>query len=70
MELTNKALDKISTDSNLRAKLMLVDGKSESTIARWVNVKSIQFTLPIYTSVIAEHTGLDIKDILTEPTLV
>jgi len=65
MTLTERAIEAIKTDSNLRAKLMLVPpGKSEFTINRWVEVNDEKLTMPKYTSVIKEHTGLTEEEIL------
>lgn len=64
MNISKKALQLIKGDSDLRAKLMLVDGKSESTIARWLRIKSNQLTMPSYTKVISDHTGLSVSEIL------
>lgn len=66
--LTATALEKIKTDSNLRAKLMLVEGKSEYTIKRWIeDSENDELTKPKYTAVIAAHTGLTLQEILTDP---
>lgn len=63
--LTEKALNEIRTDSNLRAKLMLVEGKSEYTIKRWIEEESNDtLTKPSYTAVIADHTKMNIDEIL------
>lgn len=64
--LSQKALLKIKNDSNLRAKIMLVEGKSEYTIKRWIeNPEKYDFlTMPKYTSVISEHTGLSLEEII------
>lgn len=68
MGLTKNALHKIGTDSNLRAKLMLVEGKSEYTIKRWLDDNNDNLTKPKYISVIKDHTGMQEVEILeTEP---
>lgn len=69
--LTDKALNEIRTDSNLRAKLMLVEGKSEYTIKRWIDPEeqNDSLTKPKYTSVIAAHTGLTEDQILKSETI-
>ena len=64
MPISNKALEAIRTDSGLRAKLMLVDGKSEYTIKRWLQENNDNLTMPKYTIVIADHTGMDESEIL------
>ena len=69
MGLTNEAIIAIKTDSDLRAKLMLVEGKSEYTIKRWITENNSDLTKPIYTSVIAAHTGLTEEQIL-QPTII
>lgn len=67
MALSIKALEEIRTDSNLRAKLMLVDGKSEYTVKRWIeDTENDELTKPKYTNVIAAHTGMTLQEILTE----
>ncbi|MBP7398202.1 MAG: hypothetical protein KA954_01355 [Chitinophagales bacterium] len=70
MPLTNKALEAIRTDSDLRAKLMLVDSKSEYTIKRWLEENSDNFTMPKYVIVISSHTGLSDSEILVQETSV
>ncbi len=64
--LTTKTVELIKTDSNLRARLMLVDSKSEYTIKRWIEANSPTnpLCLPVYTAVISEHTGFHLNDIL------
>lgn len=63
--LTKEALQKITTDSNLRAKLMLVEGKSEYTIKRWIqDPENDDLTKPKYTAVISEHTKMPLEEIL------
>ena len=70
MALTKEALDAIRNNSDLRAKLMLVDSKSEYTIKRWIEDNDSKLTMPMYTNVIAEHTGLVLEQILeTEKVL-
>lgn len=64
MPITNKALGAITSDSNLRAKMMLVDGKSEWTIRKWSLENDDNLTMPKYTRVIEEHTGLKLSEIL------
>lgn len=64
MSLTQIAIEKIKHDSDLRAKLMLVEGKSEYTLKRWINTNDDELTKPKYTNVISEHTSLDIDEIL------
>lgn len=70
MPLSEQALQAIKTDSDLRAKLMLVPckkngkGASEYTIKRWLDDNSDNLTKPKYTVVIAQHTGLALKEIL------
>ena len=64
MKITKEALDAIRNDSDLRAKLMLADSKSEYTIKRWIEENDEKLTMPKYTSVIAEHTGLSLEQIL------
>lgn len=64
MPLTQRALDSIKRDSDLRAKLMLVDGKSEYTIKRWITDNEDYLTMPKYSSVIADHTGMKESEIL------
>jgi len=70
--LTEKALQALQRDSNLRAKIMLVPykpngkGASEFTIRRWVITKDDILTMPKYTKVISEHTGLSLEEILTK----
>lgn len=66
MRVTKEALDAIRNDSDLRAKLMLADSKSEYTIKRWIEDNDEKLTMPKYTAVISEHTGMDIKQILEE----
>jgi hypothetical protein len=64
MALSEMALKAIRTDSNLRAKLMLVNSKSEYTIKRWIKNNSDYFTMPKYIKVIAQHTGMNQSEIL------
>jgi hypothetical protein len=64
MAITKTALDAIRNDSDLRAKLMLVDSKSEYTIKRWIEDNDSKLTMPMYTSVIAEHTKMKLTEIL------
>ena len=64
MALSEKALKSIRTDSNLRAKLMLVNSKSEYTIKRWITGNSDNLTMPKYINVIAQHTGMNESEIL------
>ena len=64
MALTEKALLEIKHDSNLRAKIMLVEGKSEYTIKRWVTNNNDELTKPKYTDIISSHTGLKLNDIV------
>lgn len=64
MALTKKALESIRTDSDLRAKLMLVDSKSEYTIKRWILENDDTLTMPKYTNVITQHTGMETSEIL------
>ena len=64
MALSEMALKAIRTDSNLRAKLMLVNSKSEYTIKRWITANSDSLTMPKYISVIAQHTGMNESEIL------
>ena len=64
MALSEKALKAIRTDSNLRAKLMLVNSKSEYTIKRWITGNSDYLTMPKYINVIAQHTGMNESEIL------
>lgn len=67
MPLKFLALKKIKSDSNLRAKLMLVDSKSEYTIKRWIeNPEDDNLTMPKYTSVISNHTGMKLNDIVED----
>jgi len=68
MALTKQALGAIRADSNLRAKLMLVEGKSEYTIKRWIEGDDDNLTKPKYTSVIAMHTGMKLNQILETET--
>ena len=64
MSLTPEALNAIKHDSDLRAKLMLVNGKSEYTIKRWIIDNDDELTKPKYTNVISEHTNLTLDQIL------
>lgn len=64
MAISEKAISQLRNDSNLRAKLMLVEGKSEYTIKRWLEDKSDYLTMPKYSSVIIEHTGLSYKEVV------
>jgi hypothetical protein len=64
MAINKTALDEIRNDSDLRAKLMLVDSKSEYTIKRWIEDNDSKLTMPMYTSVIAEHTKMKLTEIL------
>ncbi len=70
MGIQKIALDKIKSDSDLRAKMMLVPfkasgkGASEYTIKRWIEANDDNLTKPKYTAVIMEHTGLTIDQIL------
>lgn len=66
MGITDKALAIIKTDSNLRAKLMLVEGRSEYTIKRWIEHPDQydDLTKPKYVFVIQKHTGLKEKQIV------
>lgn len=64
MALTPKAIKAIKHDSNLRAKIMLVDGKSEYTIKRWITDSNDELTKPKYTDIISLHTGLKLEDII------
>lgn len=68
MALTELALTKIRHDSDLRAKIMLVDSKSEYTVKRWIEGNDDELTKPKYTTVIAEHTGLELDQILEPQT--
>ena len=70
MALTEKALDRIKTDSNLRAKLMLVEGKSEYTIKRWIEnpEQYDDLTKPKYTAEIKAHTGWSDEEIMEKET--
>lgn len=64
MELSKIAIQSIKRDSDLRAKLMLVDGKSEYTIKRWIEENDAKLTMPIYTAVIMAHANLKLNEIL------
>lgn len=69
MGISEKALKAIKSDSDLRAKMMLVPGKngrgkSEYTIKRWIEENAEQLTMPKYVQVISEHTGLTEDQIL------
>ena len=64
MKLSETALDAIRNDSDLRAKLMLADSKSEYTIKRWIEDNDAKLTMPIYTSVIMGHTKMRLNEIL------
>jgi len=66
MPISKTAIEAIKRDSDLRAKLMLVDSKSEYTIKRWIEENDDKLTMPKYTGVIAAHTGLTEEEILTE----
>jgi len=68
MSLSTQALEIIKHDSNLRAKLMLVEGKSEYTIKRWIESNDDELTKPKYTSIISDHTGLELAEILDQQT--
>lgn len=58
MPITTEALEAIKRNSDLRAKLMLVEGKSEYTIKRWIIENNDNLTMAKYVDVISEHTGL------------
>ena len=64
MSLSQKPLEKIRHDSDLRAKLMLVESKSEYTIKRWIIDNDDELTKPKYTGVISDHTGMELGEIL------
>lgn len=64
MPVSNKAIDAIRSDSDLRARLMLVDSKSEWTIRKWAIDNDDNLTMPKYTSVIEKYTGLKLSEIL------
>lgn len=64
MSLSQIALEAIQHDSDLRAKLMLVDSKSEYTIKRWITENDDELTKPKYTNVISDHTGMALNEIL------
>lgn len=67
MPITDRAKQLIKKDSNLRAKLMLAGGKSEQSLARYLkNSEDDNLTMPKYTTVIAEHTGLKLDEIVEE----
>ena len=68
MSLTKEAIQLITNDSNLRAKIMLVDGKSEYTLKRWLKSNDDELTKPKYTDVISAHTGIPLKQLLDKPT--
>lgn len=70
MPLTDKVLETIRRDSDLRAKLMLVDSKSEYTIKRWIENNEDYLTMPKYTSVIKAHTGLTEGEIFEQENVV
>lgn len=56
------------SDARLRAKLMLVEGRTDLTIQRWARRKSNEITKPIYSSVICEHLGITVEQFYsTEP---
>ena len=64
MSLTPIAIEKIKHDSDLRAKIMLVESKSEYTVKRWITENDDELTKPKYTNVIKEHTGLELDQII------
>lgn len=64
MSISKKAISLITNDLKLRAKLLLVMGKGEPTLIRWLKTKSDVLTMPKYTQVISEHTGLSIDEII------
>lgn len=64
MPISKRALKAIRFDSDLRAKLMLVDSKSEWTIRKWSMDNDDNLTMPKYTRVIEDHTGLELSEIL------
>ena len=68
MKISKEAIDAIKGDSDLRAKLMLANGKSEYTIKRWIEENDEKLTMPIYTAVVMEHTGFTLKQILEKTT--
>lgn len=68
MSISKKAIAAIRRSSNLRAKLMLVDGKSEYTIKRWIEDGNDKLTMPKYTAVIAAHTKMKLEDIIQNET--
>ena len=76
MPLSEQALQAIKTDSDLRAKLMLVPckkngkGASEYTIKRWLDDNSDNLTKPKYTVVITQHTGLALEQILIQDNAI
>lgn len=75
MALSEKALEAIKSDSDLRAKLMLVPdrlngkGRSEYTIKRWIMDNDDQLTKAKYLAVIKEHTGFTEEEILEVETV-
>lgn len=64
MPITTEALEAIKRNSDLRAKLMLVEGKSEYTIKRWIIENNDNLTMAKYVGVISEHTGLTNDEIV------
>lgn len=64
MSLTQIAIEKIKHDSDLRAKIMLVESKSEYTVKRWIITNDDELTKPKYTNVIMSHTGLTLNEIV------
>lgn len=64
MPITTEALEAIKRNSDLRAKLMLVEGKSEYTIKRWIIENNDNLTMAKYVGVISEHTGLSNDEIV------
>ena len=64
MKISKEALQAIRNDSDLRAKLMLANSKSEYTIKRWIEENDAKLTMPIYTAVIMDHTKLRLNEIL------
>lgn len=75
MKISKKALDLISRNSDIRARLMLVEhkpkengaqGVSEFTINKWIKEGDDTLTQPKYTSIISQYTGLTLSEIITQ----
>lgn len=62
--ISKTALEAIKRSSDLRAKLMLGNSKSEYTIKRWIKNNDAKLTMPLYTRIIMDHTKMSLKQIL------